>query len=169
MKSIKAWWSAGWRVAVCLLLLLWIFHSIFLNEGRLRRSGKDCIGSTWPGGNSGIWPGQWAAGLVADTLPDSPRRSAAFPAFGRPGVVDRAWCAGGWSWRRRGLNFPGARHAHFLCGAIFQFLPAWFNRRRFDQSLLRGAGNASQENGGGDDGFRGSLWSACGPCCSSPA
>jgi hypothetical protein len=35
MKSLKAWWSAGWRVAVCLLLLLWIFHSIFLNEGRL--------------------------------------------------------------------------------------------------------------------------------------
>jgi glycosyltransferase 2 family protein len=35
MKSLKAWWSVGWRVAVCLLLLLWIFHSIFLNEGRL--------------------------------------------------------------------------------------------------------------------------------------
>jgi len=35
MRSLKAWWSAGWRVAVCLLLLLWIFHSIFLNEGRL--------------------------------------------------------------------------------------------------------------------------------------
>jgi hypothetical protein len=32
---IKAWCSAGWRVGVCLLLLLWIFHSIFLNEGRL--------------------------------------------------------------------------------------------------------------------------------------
>ena len=35
MKRLKAWWSVGWRVAVCLLLLLWIFHSIFLNEGRL--------------------------------------------------------------------------------------------------------------------------------------
>jgi hypothetical protein len=35
MKRFKAWWSAGWRVAVCLLLLFWIFHSIFLNEGRL--------------------------------------------------------------------------------------------------------------------------------------
>jgi len=35
MRSLKAWWSAGWRVAVCLLLLLWIFHSIFLNDGRL--------------------------------------------------------------------------------------------------------------------------------------
>jgi uncharacterized protein (TIRG00374 family) len=35
MKRLKAWWSVGWRVAVCLLLLLWIFHSIFLNDGRL--------------------------------------------------------------------------------------------------------------------------------------
>ena len=35
MKRLKAWWSVGWRVAVCVLLLLWIFHTIFLNEGRL--------------------------------------------------------------------------------------------------------------------------------------
>jgi uncharacterized protein (TIRG00374 family) len=35
MKSLKAWWSAGWRVGLCLMLLLWIFHSIFLNEGRI--------------------------------------------------------------------------------------------------------------------------------------
>jgi glycosyltransferase 2 family protein len=35
MKRLKAWWSVGWRVAVCLLLLLWIFHSIFLQDGRL--------------------------------------------------------------------------------------------------------------------------------------
>jgi glycosyltransferase 2 family protein len=35
MNSLKKWWSAGWRVAVCLLLLLWVFHSIFLSEGRL--------------------------------------------------------------------------------------------------------------------------------------
>jgi uncharacterized protein (TIRG00374 family) len=35
MKSLKACWSVGWRVAVCVLLLLWIFHSIFLTDGRL--------------------------------------------------------------------------------------------------------------------------------------
>ena len=31
MKRLKAWWSVGWRLALCLLLLLWIFHAIFLN------------------------------------------------------------------------------------------------------------------------------------------
>lgn len=35
MKTLKAWWSAGWRIAVCLLLLTWVFHSIFLNEGKM--------------------------------------------------------------------------------------------------------------------------------------
>jgi uncharacterized protein (TIRG00374 family) len=36
VKRLKRWWNVGWRVGLCLLLLLWIFHSIFLNEGRLR-------------------------------------------------------------------------------------------------------------------------------------
>jgi len=35
MKSLKTCWSVGWRVALCVLLLLWIFHTIFLNQGRL--------------------------------------------------------------------------------------------------------------------------------------
>lgn len=35
MINLKKCWSAGWRIAVCLLLLLWVFHSIFLNEGRM--------------------------------------------------------------------------------------------------------------------------------------
>jgi glycosyltransferase 2 family protein len=35
MIRLKVWWSVGWRVALCLLLLLWIFHSIFLTDGRL--------------------------------------------------------------------------------------------------------------------------------------
>jgi hypothetical protein len=35
MNGLKACWKVGWRVGVCALLLLWIFHSIFLNEGRL--------------------------------------------------------------------------------------------------------------------------------------
>jgi hypothetical protein len=36
VKRLKAWWSVGWRVGLCLFLLIWIFHSIFLNEGRMR-------------------------------------------------------------------------------------------------------------------------------------
>lgn len=32
--KLKKWWSNGWRIAVCLLLLLWIFHSIFMSVGR---------------------------------------------------------------------------------------------------------------------------------------
>jgi uncharacterized protein (TIRG00374 family) len=28
-------WKIGWRLAVCGVLLFWIFHNIFLNEGRL--------------------------------------------------------------------------------------------------------------------------------------
>ncbi len=40
MKRLKVWWSVGWRVMVCLLLLLWIFHSIFLTEGRLWAQGN---------------------------------------------------------------------------------------------------------------------------------
>ncbi len=41
MNNLKAWFSVGWRVAVCLLLLLWIFHSIFMYDARLlaQRSG----------------------------------------------------------------------------------------------------------------------------------
>jgi hypothetical protein len=35
MKRLKMWWSIGWRTSLCLLLLLWIFHSIFLTDGRL--------------------------------------------------------------------------------------------------------------------------------------
>lgn len=40
MKAARKIWSAGWRVAVGALLLLWIFHSIFVNEAReLARRG----------------------------------------------------------------------------------------------------------------------------------
>src|SRR5579862_3220255 len=34
MNSLKACWRIGWRLTVCALLLAWIFHSIFMNEGR---------------------------------------------------------------------------------------------------------------------------------------
>ncbi|MDQ6631093.1 MAG: flippase-like domain-containing protein, partial [Verrucomicrobiota bacterium] len=40
MSVKKKIWSLGWRLAVCGLLLLWIFHSIFLNEGRLVRHAQ---------------------------------------------------------------------------------------------------------------------------------
>jgi uncharacterized protein (TIRG00374 family) len=33
--TLKKCWSVGWRAALCVMLLLWIFHTIFLNEGRL--------------------------------------------------------------------------------------------------------------------------------------
>lgn len=34
MSAGKKIWSAGWRIAVGVLLLVWIFHSIFVNEAR---------------------------------------------------------------------------------------------------------------------------------------
>jgi uncharacterized protein (TIRG00374 family) len=34
MNRLKDIWRATWRTAVCVLLLAWIFHSIFLNEGK---------------------------------------------------------------------------------------------------------------------------------------
>lgn len=34
MTAAKKIWSASWRIAVGALLLLWIFHSIFVNEAR---------------------------------------------------------------------------------------------------------------------------------------
>jgi hypothetical protein len=43
MSKLKKGWSVGWRVGFCLLLLLWIFHSIFMNEGKIaaQNSGLD--------------------------------------------------------------------------------------------------------------------------------
>ena len=32
---MKKFWQIGWRLALCALLLLWIFHSIFVNEARI--------------------------------------------------------------------------------------------------------------------------------------
>ena len=43
MSKLKKGLSVGFRVGFCLLLLLWIFHSIFLNEGKIaaQNSGLD--------------------------------------------------------------------------------------------------------------------------------
>lgn len=37
MKKI---WQIGWRVALCAVLLLWIFHCIFVNEARIAHPGQ---------------------------------------------------------------------------------------------------------------------------------
>ena len=34
MNDRRKVWSISWRLGVCVLLLLWIFHAIFMNEGR---------------------------------------------------------------------------------------------------------------------------------------
>jgi len=33
--KVKKFWQIGWRLALCAVLLLWIFHSIFVNEARI--------------------------------------------------------------------------------------------------------------------------------------
>lgn len=41
MSAGKKIWNITWRLGICLLLLVWIFHSIFVNEARIaaRRTG----------------------------------------------------------------------------------------------------------------------------------
>jgi glycosyltransferase 2 family protein len=44
MKTrLKKIWSVGWRLGFCLLLLLWVFHSIFMSQGKTaaQNSGLD--------------------------------------------------------------------------------------------------------------------------------
>jgi len=35
VKAARKIWRTAWRLGVCALLLFWIFHTIFLNEGRI--------------------------------------------------------------------------------------------------------------------------------------
>ncbi len=44
MKLGATIWRLGWRLAVCGLLLAWVFHTIFLKEGRLALEHQ---GQTW--------------------------------------------------------------------------------------------------------------------------
>ncbi len=44
MSAGKKIWTTGWRVALCALLLIWIFHSIFLREGR---TAVENLGQHW--------------------------------------------------------------------------------------------------------------------------
>jgi glycosyltransferase 2 family protein len=50
MSKLKKGLSVGFRVGFCLLLLLWIFHTIFLNEGKVaaQNSGLDWGRMAWP-------------------------------------------------------------------------------------------------------------------------
>ena len=40
MSAGKKIWKVAWRLGICLLLLLWIFHSIFVNEARIAARQK---------------------------------------------------------------------------------------------------------------------------------
>lgn len=64
-SSARKAWNLTWRIAVCVLLLGWIFQAIFYNEGRLvwERLGRDWGGLTkwerlevaWKYGPPGLW------------------------------------------------------------------------------------------------------------------
>jgi uncharacterized protein (TIRG00374 family) len=60
MSKLKKGLSVGWRVGFCLLLLLWIFHVIFLNEGKIaaQNSGLDWSRMV----RSQQWSLAWTAG-----------------------------------------------------------------------------------------------------------
>jgi glycosyltransferase 2 family protein len=60
MSNLKKCWSVGWRLGFCLLLLLWIFHVIFMNQGKIaaQNSGLD-----WPRmDRSQQWSLAWTKG-----------------------------------------------------------------------------------------------------------
>ncbi len=38
---MKKLWQTGWRIALCALLLAWVFHSIFVNEARVQRGAEE--------------------------------------------------------------------------------------------------------------------------------
>jgi uncharacterized protein (TIRG00374 family) len=60
MKRLKACWSVGWRVGFCLFLLLWIFHSIFMSQGKMAAQGA---GLNWTAlGRWQQWQWAWSNG-----------------------------------------------------------------------------------------------------------
>jgi uncharacterized protein (TIRG00374 family) len=57
---VKRFWQIGWRLALCAVLLLWIFHSIFVNEARIAHD------ATWSGLTRGEkWKLGWQEGPAA--------------------------------------------------------------------------------------------------------
>ena len=76
---MKKLWQTGWRVGLCALLLLWIFHSIFVNEARLAHPANEWAQLTrqaqwrlgWSEGPARLWqtltliqPGAFALSFV---------------------------------------------------------------------------------------------------------
>jgi uncharacterized protein (TIRG00374 family) len=60
MKRLAAVWRVGWRVALCLVLLAWIFQSIFLSVGKAFAQGQ---GMNWDQlGRLEQWRLAWTAG-----------------------------------------------------------------------------------------------------------
>ncbi|HEY3857876.1 MAG TPA: lysylphosphatidylglycerol synthase transmembrane domain-containing protein [Verrucomicrobiae bacterium] len=60
MKRLKAWWSVGWRVGFCLFLLAWIFHSIFMTEGKMAAQSNGLNWSTME--RTQQWKMAWTTG-----------------------------------------------------------------------------------------------------------
>jgi glycosyltransferase 2 family protein len=64
-KKERNGWQIAWRIAICALLLGWIFQAIFYNEGRIgwERAGHDWLALTrwqrlnvaWTYGPAGLW------------------------------------------------------------------------------------------------------------------
>jgi len=60
MKTLKAAWTVSWRVGFCLVLLLWIFNSIFMSDGKIAAEAR---GINWPALSHGQqWKIAWTDG-----------------------------------------------------------------------------------------------------------
>ncbi len=60
MKSLKQLWKASWRVGLCLFLLAWILHSIFLHEGKMACAQQGIKWDQLSGGAQ--WHKAWTIG-----------------------------------------------------------------------------------------------------------
>ncbi|HEX3716372.1 MAG TPA: lysylphosphatidylglycerol synthase transmembrane domain-containing protein [Verrucomicrobiae bacterium] len=60
MKTLKTAWNVSWRVGFCLFLLLWIFNSIFMSDGKIAAQAS---GVNWTALNhSQQWRLAWTDG-----------------------------------------------------------------------------------------------------------
>src|SRR5262245_20638930 len=55
-------WSIAWRVLVCLILLAWLFHNIFMKEGRQTALGRGIAWETLSRGEQ--WKIGWHYGPI---------------------------------------------------------------------------------------------------------
>lgn len=59
-QHLKKAWSVGWRVGFCALLLLWIFHSIFMSQGK---AVEQSLGVNWDSlPRNQQWAKAWSIG-----------------------------------------------------------------------------------------------------------